>query len=66
LAIKPQRFSMNGEYRFRIEDSYTPATLPMERLADYIAVLARLLGDQANVHFRGVEHGSAVLVADET
>ena len=51
------------EYRFTIADSFTPETLPMERLAEYVAALAKLLGEQANVHFRGVEGGSAVLVA---
>ncbi|RIK94872.1 MAG: hypothetical protein DCC73_00320 [Proteobacteria bacterium] len=54
---------MNSEYRFRIADSFTPETLPMERLAEYIAALANLLGEQDNVHFHGVETGSAVLVA---
>lgn len=51
------------EYRFTIADSFTIETLPMERLAEYIAGLAKLLGEQANVHFRGVGAGSAVLVA---
>jgi hypothetical protein len=51
------------EYRFTIADSFTPETLPMERLADYIAAFAKLLGEQANVHFRSIEPGSAVLVA---
>jgi len=54
---------MDSEYRFKIEGSYTPATLPMQRLAAYAAALARLLGEAANVHFGGVEAGSAVLVA---
>ena len=51
------------EYRFTIADGYTPDTLPMERLGEYVAVLARLLGELPNVHFRGIEAGSAVLVA---
>jgi hypothetical protein len=51
------------EYRFTIEDSFTPETLPMERLGEYVAALAKLLGEQANVHFRGIEAGSAVVVA---
>lgn len=55
---------MDREYRFQIVGSYTPATLPMERLADYIAALAKLLGESAQVHFRDVVSGSAVLVAD--
>ncbi|HET9904657.1 MAG TPA: hypothetical protein VFQ27_13260 [Xanthobacteraceae bacterium] len=51
------------EYRFTIANSFTPETLPMERLAEYVAALAKLLGEQDNVHFRGIEAGSAVLVA---
>lgn len=51
------------EYRFTIADSFTPETLPMERLAEYAAALAKLLGEQQNVHFRSIEAGSAVLVA---
>jgi hypothetical protein len=51
------------EYRFTIADSFTPETLPMERLGEYVAALAKLLGEQRNVHFQGIEAGSAVLVA---
>jgi hypothetical protein len=36
----------------------------MERLAEYMAALAMLLGLAANVHFRAVEDGSAVLIAE--
>lgn len=53
--------TMSTNYRFRIADSYTPASLPMERLAEYMAALARLLGEPAHVHFDGVRAGSAVL-----
>ena len=35
---------MDSEYKLYIADSYVPATLPMERLAAYLAALARLLG----------------------
>lgn len=52
-----------SEYRFRIANSYTPETLPMDRLAEYVAAYARLLGETANVHFQGVETGSAVIIA---
>jgi len=48
-------------YRFRI-DAFTPATLPMARLAEYMADLAALLGEPEHVHFHGIEDGSAVLV----
>lgn len=54
---------MHGEYRFSIDGSFTPKTLPMERLAAYVAELAKMLGERESVHFRGVEEGSAVLVA---
>jgi hypothetical protein len=54
---------MSNEYKFRIADSYTPDTLPMERLAEYMAAFARLLGEPKNVHFQTLKLGSAVLVA---
>ena len=49
------------EYRFVI-DAYSPDTLPMARLAEYMAELARLLGRADQVHFVRLEGGSAVLV----
>lgn len=49
------------EYVFRI-DAFTPDTLPMARLADYLAVLAKLLGHAEHTHFVRVEEGSAKLV----
>lgn len=55
---------MGAEYRFRIAGPYTPATIPMERLAEYMAALAKLLGEEKNVHFEAVETGSAILVAN--
>ena len=54
---------MSNEYKFRIADSYTPDTLPMERLADYMAALARLLGEPKNVHFQTLKLGSTELHA---
>jgi hypothetical protein len=53
-----------SEYRFVIDGAYTPATLPMERLAEYMRALADLLGEKTQVHFKSVDKGSAVLVAD--
>ena len=50
-------------YEFRI-DSFTPGTLPMARLAAYLAELAKLLGNDSQVHFREIKRGSAVLVTD--
>jgi hypothetical protein len=49
------------EFTFRI-DAFTPDTLPMARLAEYLAALAKLLGHQEHTHFVGVEPGSARLV----
>ncbi|MCH8951114.1 MAG: hypothetical protein IID49_03165 [Proteobacteria bacterium] len=54
---------MQSEYRLRIAESFSPGTLPMERLAKYVMAFAKLLGERDNVHFHGVEPGSAVLVA---
>jgi hypothetical protein len=51
------------EYRFHIDDSFTPASIPMERLAEYIKALAQLMGETASVHFGGVTEGSVVLHA---
>ena len=51
-------------YRFVIAEAFTPETLPMARLAEYMADMAALLGEAANVHFVRVEAGSTVLVQD--
>src|ERR1700722_17504157 len=50
------------EYNFSI-DAYSPDTLPMKRLAQYIQQLADLYGNHDQVHFARIEKGSAVLVA---
>ena len=50
-----------GEYRFVIS-AYSPDTLPMLRLAEYMADLARLLGTAEQVHFVRIKAGSTVLV----
>lgn len=51
------------EYRFRI-DAFTPASLPMAHLAEYMAALAALLGHSERVHFVRLEGGSTVLVQE--
>lgn len=48
------------EYVFRI-DVFRPETLPMARLAEYLAALARMFGHPDHTHFVGVEEGSAKL-----
>jgi hypothetical protein len=49
------------EYRFKI-DAFTPDTLPMKRLAEYMEELATLFGSQERVHFVRIESGSATVV----
>lgn len=55
---------MADQYVFHISDSYTPATIPMERLAEYMSALAKLLGESASVHFSDVFHASTALRAN--
>lgn len=49
------------DYVFRI-DAFTPETLPMARLAQYLEQLAKLLGHTEHTHFVRVDPGSAQLV----
>ena len=48
-------------YEFKI-DAFTPQTLPMARLAEYMSDLALLLGNPEKVHFVRLKKGSTVLV----
>jgi hypothetical protein len=54
---------MSRELIFKI-DAWTPETLPMERLGQYLVELARLYGEPARVPFRKLRKGSAILVSD--
>jgi len=54
---------MDGGYSFTISESYTPRTIPMDRLAAYIAGVARLLGETASVHLEVIEEGSVAIRA---
>lgn len=49
------------EYTLKIE-AYTPETMPMERLAKYLAELALMLGERTAVHFVRLEPGSTSVV----
>jgi hypothetical protein len=51
-------------YTFRIAESFTIQTIPMARLAEYMAELARLLGEQEHVHLEEVVDGSVSLRAE--
>ncbi|MBK6742950.1 MAG: hypothetical protein IPG66_08225 [Hydrogenophilales bacterium] len=57
---------MNTTFDFRI-DTWKPDTLPMARLAEYLARLAVLFGNKEHVHFMKVRKGSAIpeIVVDE-
>lgn len=48
----------HGEYRFEI-DVFTPLTISMKRLNEYIGDLVNLFGNEEHVHFLRVEEGSA-------
>lgn len=49
------------EYTFLI-DAFTPDTIPMARLAEYLGVLSSLVGHIQSTHFDRLEFGSARLV----
>ncbi len=57
MKLKPR------EYRLSIDGNYTPVTIPMSRLAEYMHHFAALLGHRSSVHFSHLEGGSAVLVS---
>lgn len=61
MAAKKKARVAAAEYRFRI-DAFTPETIPMSRLAEYMAELATMLGEAKSVHFVRVDPGSTVLV----
>jgi hypothetical protein len=50
------------ELRFYFEP-HTPETLPLGRLADYLAALAKVLGEHRAVHLVELQAGSIVLIA---
>lgn len=49
------------EYKFEI-DAFTPSTIPMARLAEYVADLAKMFGNNSYVHLARIETGSTVPV----
>lgn len=49
------------EYRFHI-DAYSPETIPLERLSEYLGYLARIMGEKSSVHLVRIEAGSTVPV----
>jgi len=61
-ALEDARMSEHGNdiYNLKI-DAYTPETIPMARLAEYLSALAELLGEEHCVHFQSVVPGSTQL-----
>lgn len=59
---KDKRSRVGTEYRLEI-DAYSPKTIPMARLAEYMRHLADMFGEPAAVHFARLEPGSTVLVS---
>lgn len=51
------------EYRFKI-DAYSPESIPMTRLALYMLEFGKLLANDDRVHFKEIEPGSTVLLAN--
>ncbi len=47
------------KYRFKI-DAYSPETMPLGRLAEYLAEVAVLFGEDKSVHLIEIEEGSTV------
>jgi hypothetical protein len=59
----PRKQKNAGEFRFTI-DAFTPSTIPLLRLADYMRDFAIMLGNEGSVHpGERLEPGSTVLVA---
>ncbi len=54
----PSKTAFRGvDFRFKI-DAFTPATIAMSRLSEYMGALAELLGEKEHVHFNRLTHGS--------
>ena len=49
------------EYRFEI-DAFSPDTIPLARLSQYLSDLARMMGENASVHLVRIAQGSTVPV----
>lgn len=57
MKLKPR------EYKLTIDGDYTPATIPMDRLALYMQYFAALLGHRKSVHFSRLGDGSVVVAS---
>lgn len=57
----PRKPTKPREYRFEI-DAFTPETIPLARLSQYLSDISRLMGENANVHLVRIDKGSTVPV----
>jgi hypothetical protein len=55
------RTRKHREYRFEM-DAFSPTSIPMSRLAEYVSDLAKVFGNYNNVHLLKIEEGSTVPV----
>jgi hypothetical protein len=55
-------FEMKRRLVFYV-DAYSPETIPMAKLAEYMSDFAALLGRENAVHFAGLESGSTQIAA---
>lgn len=51
------------EYVLDIECEYSPKNIPMEKLAQYMDVFAKILGDESYVRFSAIEDGCVAIAA---
>ncbi|WP_158808720.1 hypothetical protein [Beijerinckia sp. L45] len=54
---------MTREIEFKV-DSWTPATIPLDRFGAYVIELAKLYGEAGSVHFSRMKKGSVVFVSN--
>src|SRR5689334_5282075 len=57
----PPKSRQYREYKFEI-DAFSPTTIPMSRLAEYLTDLARMIGNEKSVHLLRIDQGSTAPV----
>lgn len=54
---------MAQTFTLRIAESYSPTTMPLARLGEYLTALGEFLGETGSVHFDSIKEGSTMLCA---
>src|SRR5262249_27213693 len=62
MSVRDVKMTDDKRFIFYI-DVYSPESIPMAKLADYMADFATLLGRDHAVHFAGLEAGSTKIAA---